>query len=496
MPHYRMFIDGEHVDTDESFDMVNPSTGEVWATVAKGTTEHVDAAVEAAQRAFESSGWRDTPMADRADLIDRAAARLADRLDELSALAAQENGVPVRLAAGLLIGMPIMHAQHFAEMARSFEWEAPVGEAGLVRKEPFGVVAGIVPWNVPLVVGTWKVIPAIATGNSVILKVDEKTPITELALAEALTAEGLPPGVLNIVTGDAEEVGNHISAHPGIRKVSYTGSTPTGRTVMRHAAENVKALTLELGGKGANIVLEDADLDRAVDGSLWAFLVNAGQACESGTRLLLPESIHDEFVDRMIARMKTLTIGDSSDPATDLGPVVNARQRDRISHYLEIAEKEGATVAYGGTLSGPQYETGYWIHPTVLTDVTNDMKVAAEEIFGPVVSVLKYSTVEEAISIANDTEYGLSAGVWSTDNDRALDIARRLDAGTVWINDWHVLSGQLPFGGFKQSGFGREMGPNALDEYTQEKAISFDDGAPREEKLWQAVLSTPPSAAS
>jgi acyl-CoA reductase-like NAD-dependent aldehyde dehydrogenase len=437
-------------------------------------------------------------MHERADLIDRVTQRLIERWDEFAELSSMENGVPVRVARGLLIGLPIAHMRYFAELTRKFERERPVsvggGATGLIRREPFGVVAGIAPWNVPLVVATWKAIPAIATGNSVVLKVDEKTPTSTLALAKILHEEGLPAGVLNVVTGDAAEVGNHISSHPGIRKVSYTGSTATGRTVMRNAAENVKAVTLELGGKGANIVLEDADLDKAVDGSIWAFLVNAGQACESGTRLLLPESIHDEFVGRMIERMKTLRVGDASDPATDFGPVVNQRQYDRIQNYIKIAEQEGATIAYGGELVGAVYERGFFVHPTILTDVSNDMTVASEEIFGPVVSVLKYNTVEEAIEIANDTEYGLSAGVWSSDTDQALEVARKLEAGTVWINDWHVLPGQLPFGGFKQSGIGRELGPDALIEYTLAKSVSLDHGGAIEGKPWAAVRSTPPSS--
>lgn len=495
MNHYTMFINGQHVDAEDHFDMVDPSTGEVWATLAKGNEGHVDAAVSAAQDAFESSGWRDTPMTERADMIQRVIQRFIDRWDEFAELSSREIGAPNRLAKGLLIGLPIQHMQYFAELTRSYEWERPVplgdGNTGLIRREPYGVVAGIIPWNFPLVIGTWKIIPAIAAGNSVVIKVDEKTPITELAMAEFFQQEGLPDGVLNIVTGPGEEVGNYLSAHPGVRKISFTGSTETGRKVMRNAASNLKDLTLELGGKGANIVLEDADIDLAVDGSLWAFLVNAGQACESGTRLLLPESIHDQFVDRMIERMKTLRVGDPSDPATDIGPVVNARQRDRILHYLGLAQKEGAKVAFSIDISGEQYEKGYWAPPTILTDVTQDMKVSTDEIFGPVISVLKYSTVDEAIAIANSSEYGLSAGVWSSDAERALNVARRLDAGTVWINDWHVMPGPMPFGGFKQSGIGREMGPDALDAYTNTKSILLDNEGSLTSKPWAAVLSTP-----
>ncbi|PBC36010.1 aldehyde dehydrogenase [Rhodococcus sp. ACPA4] len=477
--HYQMLIGGQWVDTDERYEVINPATGALVATLAKGGVKHVDAAVEAAAQAFATSGWRERPMAEKADLIDAVAAKLSERAEELALLAAQENGTPVRLAQGLAVGYPIAHMQRFANLARSYEWERTVVEAdgsvaGSIRREPLGVVGGIVPWNFPLLLAVWKTIPAIATGNSVVLKIDEKTPIGTTILAEALMDAGLPDGVFNLVTGDGDSVGEHLAGHPRVRKISFTGSTATGRKVMSAASNNVKQVTLELGGKGANIILDDADLDLAVDGSLWAFLVHAGQACESGTRLLVHDSIHDDFVSRLVARARQLRIGDPTKIGTDLGPVINSRQRDRILEFIESAKQEGASLAFQGTLDGPLFEQGNWVPPTVFTDVTSDMRVASEEIFGPVLSVLRYHDIDEAVALANDSEYGLSAGVWSTDEGRAREVVNRLEAGTVWINDWHNLSGALPFGGYKQSGFGRELGPDALDEFTNQKAISID----------------------
>jgi len=361
----------------------------------------------------------------------------------------------------------------------------PTMATGITRREPIGVVAGIVPWNFPLLLAVWKLGPALAAGNCVVIKPDEKTPATLLELARAAHDAGLPPGVLNIVTGEGEEVGKRLSAHPDVRKIAFTGSTAVGRLIAQQAAENVKKVTLELGGKGPNIILPDADLDTAVDAALFAFCLYQGQACESGTRLLLPDSLHDEFVGRMIERAKAIKVGDPADFDTDMGPIISAEQKARIESYLELAPKEGATVAFQGEVpEGP----GHWVPVTILTDVTNDMRIAQEEIFGPVLCVLRYSDVQEAIDIANDTEYGLSAGVWSEDIDAAMEVARQIDSGTVWINDWHMVNALYPFGGFKQSGMGRELGPHALDEYTEEKFVHVDLSRSRERRVYDLVV--------
>jgi aldehyde dehydrogenase (NAD+) len=363
-----------------------------------------------------------------------------------------------------------------------------------VRREPIGVCAAIVPWNFPLALAVWKVVPALAVGNSVVLKTDEKTPIGALEFARELQAAGLPDGVLNVVTGDGEIVGDHLARHPDVRKIAFTGSTQVGKLVAgAAAASNLKRVTLELGGKSPNIVLDDADLTMAVDGAIWAFLMHAGQACESGTRLLLPSSIHDAFVERLVERLRTVKIGDPLDQTTNLGPLISAEQRERVLGYIEVAKQEGATVACGGGV--PDGATrGYFVEPTVLTDVTNDMTVAREEVFGPVLCVLKYDTVDEAIAIANDTEYGLAAGVWSSDVRRAMDVARQLEAGSVWINDWHMADENYPFGGYKQSGMGRELGHHSLAEYTEEKSIQISLEPDITKRAYGLALPVPPPA--
>lgn len=346
--HYRMFIGGEWVDSEERYELVNPATEAVVATAAKGNTGHVDAAVAAAKASFERGEWRNTAPARRADVLDAVVTAMTDRMDELTELGTIENGAPLRLSQALSVGFPLMHIRYFAELLRKYDWERPgpvtgqVLHTGFVRREPIGVCAGIVPWNFPWVLTVWKAIPAIAAGNSVVIKADEKTPRGAVELVTLLRDAGLPDGVYNVVTGDGDTVGAHLVAHPDVRKVSFTGSTATGRKVMHAASDTIKRVTLELGGKGPNIVLDDADLDIAVDGSIYAFLMHAGQACESGTRLLLPDSVHDEFVARLISRIQTLKIGNPLDPATDVGPVMSATQRDRILGYIERGKQEGA----------------------------------------------------------------------------------------------------------------------------------------------------------
>jgi aldehyde dehydrogenase (NAD+) len=478
--HYRLFIDGEWVDTDEHYDVVNPATGEVARTVAKATTEHVDAAVAAARRAFDEGTWRNTPPVERAALIDRVAGMVGARLEEFAQGVNRETGMPIKLARAMSVGFPVVQLQHYAELTRKHEWtrSAPVGgaftNASFIKKEPIGVTGGIAPWNFPANFAVWKAAPALAAGNSVVVKADEKTPYFGLELAAIFKEAGLPDGVLNVVVGDGPTVGEHMVQHPGIGLITFTGSTAVGRHIMASAAPTLKRVLLELGGKGPNIVLEDANLDLAVDGAIYAFLLHAGQACEGGTRLLLPSSLHDEFIERMVARLGTLRIGDPQDDLTDIGPVQSAQQQERILRYIESGKEQGAQVAFGGGVpEGPEFKNGFWVTPTVLTDVTNDFTCAREEIFGPVLSVIRYDSLDEAIKIANDTPYGLAAGVWSSDNVKALEVADQLDAGSVWINDYHVISSDLPFGGWKQSGLGRELGPDALDEFTQDKSISL-----------------------
>jgi len=492
VPHFRMYIDGEWVDTEERYDLINPANENLWATSARGSAAHADAAVAAAVAAHERGDWRNAPPEDRAATMTRMVEILNERMDDLVELHVAENGVTVRQAMAFHVGYSISNLQYFADLARTYAFETsgpmlgyPTMAAGITRREPIGVVAGIVPWNFPMLLAVWKLGPALAAGNCIVIKPDEKTPATLLEVARAAHEAGLPPGVLNVVTGEGEEVGRRLSAHPDVRKIAFTGSTAVGRLIAAQASENIKKVTLELGGKGPNIVLPDADLDTAVDGALFAFCLYQGQACESGTRLLLPDSLHDEFVAKMIERAKLIKVGDPADFDTDMGPIISAEQKDRIESYIELAAKEGATVAFQGDVpDGP----GHWVPVTILTDVTNDMRVAQDEIFGPVLCVLRYRDVQEAIDIANDTEYGLSAGVWSEDIDAAMDVARQLESGTVWINDWHMVNALYPFGGFKQSGIGRELGPHALDEYTEEKFVHVDLSRTRERRIYDLVV--------
>jgi acyl-CoA reductase-like NAD-dependent aldehyde dehydrogenase len=493
--HYLMYIDGQWIDTDDRYEIRSPASEELVATVAKGATSHVDAAVAAATHAFEEGKWRHTPVAERAAVINEVAQRFGARTEELAALQSAENGATVRITGALHVGLSVAQLQYVAAIAPSYPWETsgppiePVAAEGIVVREPLGVVAAIVPWNIPLLTAVWKIGPALVAGNSLILKPDEHAPLLLLELAREFEAAGLPPGVLNVITGDGDPVGAYLSGHAGVAKVAFTGSTAVGKSILRQSGDSIRRVTLELGGKGANVILDDADIDMAVDGALFACMANNGQACEAGTRLLIPESRRDEIVDKLIARAATLRVGDPLDPATHIGPIISAAQRDRILEYFQIAAQEGATIAVGGRApQGPEFAKGYWIEPTILVDVTNDMRIAREEVFGPVLVVLTYDGLDEAVAIANDTNYGLSAGVWGSNEARALEVARRLQAGMVWINNWHVIHPAYPFGGVKQSGLGREGGPHSIDEYVEEKFIALDRSGGIENKAFAIVI--------
>ena len=498
--HFQMLIDGEWVDSDEHYEIINPATEEIVATVAKGTVEHADRAVESAKRAFETGVWAGKSPEERSEIMVAIAERLATDVEELIELETLANGATVRQASGFHVGLASPHFMYFAELARTYQFEQstppmtyPTLSTNIVRREPIGVCAGIVPWNFPLVLGLWKIAPALAAGNCIVIKPDEHTPLSLTGLAKIALECGVPPGVLNLVNGDGPDVGARLASHPDVGKVAFTGSTEVGREIMRLASGTVKKVSLELGGKGPSVVLEDADLDAAVDAALFGSWLFCGQMCESLSRLLLPDSIHDEFVERLIERAKTVKVGDPTDFETDMGPVLSAEQRDRVLGYIEIGKQEGATVAFGGKPpEGPGFEKGFWVGPTIFTDVKSNMRIAQEEIFGPVLSVIRYSDEDEAVQIANDTEYGLSAGVWSRDYERALEVAGKIRAGTVWVNDMHMVSAAHPFGGYKQSGLGRELGPHALDEYTETKHVHIDLTQKRESRLYDLLLSEPP----
>src|ERR1700726_2260193 len=371
VPHYPMFIDGEWVDSPEHYEIRSPATDEPVATVAKGDTSHIDRAVAAAKAAHLPGVWRDKPPEERADLLNAVAARLAERVDELAVLQTKENGATIRVTSILHLGLSIGQLQYLADLAKTYEFErpgpaiGPLPAEGILRREPLGVVAAIVPWNIPLLVIVWKIAPALAAGNTVVLKPDEHAPLLALEVAREFEAAGLPKGVLNVVVGDGDPVGAYLSGHPDVRKVAFTGSTAVGKSILGQAAGTIKRVTLELGGKGPNIILDDADLSVAVDGALYAAMANNGQACEAGTRLLVPNSIKDEFLGRLTERARTLTLGDPLDPATDVGPVITRNQQQRILAYLEGAKAAGATaVVGGGAPTGPQFGPGNRIEPT------------------------------------------------------------------------------------------------------------------------------------
>lgn len=492
--HHFMRIGGRDVDSDRRMTIVDPGDEAVVATVAQGDASHIDAAVAAGKAAFQAGVWsRKTPQ-ERAAAMRRIAEAANDAIDELIELELSSNGATIRQATGFHIGYALTHFSYFADLAESYAWQRPAPIAtfpalaqSVVHREPIGVVGAIAPWNFPLLLTLWKVGPALAAGNSVVVKPDEHTPLSILAFARIAEANGLPPGVLNVVPGDGRAAGARLASHPDVGKIAFTGSTEVGREIMRLASGTVKQVTLELGGKGPSIVLDDADLDMAADGVLYGCFTYSGQICESGTRAIVPADIHDEFVRRLVERAKTIAVGPTRDWNTDMGPVIDGKQHARILEHIRSAEADGATVALGGkALDGP----GFWIEPTIVTGVTSQMRIAQEEVFGPVLVVIPYDGDDNnALHIANDSEYGLAASVWTTDNARGLAVAERIQCGSVWINDAHQINCQVPFGGYKQSGVGRELGPDALDAYTEVKTVHLDLSGGRAAKPYDILLS-------
>jgi acyl-CoA reductase-like NAD-dependent aldehyde dehydrogenase len=499
--HHKMIIDGEDVDAEAAYEIRSPATEDLVCTMAKGGIEHIDRAVEAARRAFEAGVWSGKTPEERSAILMRIAERLGSELEDVTEAEISCNGATIRQAFGFHTGLASPHFTYFAEQAATYEWERaiatpayPTHSANTIRREPIGVCGAIVPWNFPLVLGIWKIGPALAAGNSIVVKPDEKTPLSLLKLAQIAREEGVPAGVFNLVTGDGRDVGARLASHPDVDKIAFTGSTAVGREIMKLASGTVKKVSLELGGKGPVIVRKDADLNIAPDGALFGCMLYSGQICESGTRIYVHEDIHDDFVARLVERASTIKLGDPNDFDTDMGPVISERQRDRVVEYMEGAKASGATVALGGgTPDGAEFQKGWWIEPTIFTDVTDDMPIAREEIFGPVMVVLKYASEADVVARANDSDYGLTAGIWTTDYEAARELSEKLRAGTVWINNWHMVDPALPFGGYKQSGVGREMGPNALDEYTEAKHVHMDLTTDHSRHIFDILLSEPPA---
>jgi acyl-CoA reductase-like NAD-dependent aldehyde dehydrogenase len=492
---YKNYIGGEWVDaaSGETFEIVNPATEEAVATVPKGGREDAQRAIGVARETFDSGEWSGMDAEERQRILLSVLERFTEAEDELATLETMQAGMTIRTTSTVVIGYCINHWDYFSRQATRPMHEAvepvsyPTYSYNLVLREPVGVCAGIIPWNFPLVMAVWKLAPALAMGNTCVLKPASNTPLTALKLAELLDGTDLPKGVVNIVTGAGASVGEELASHPDVDKVAFTGSTVVGRRIMQLASNTIKKTTLELGGKSPNIVYDDADMEQAVDGALWATFFHQGQVCESGTRLLLPESIHDEFVERLVERAKQIKVGDPMDYESDMGPLVSAAQLETVENYVRIGKEEGAKLVCGG--KRPEgLERGYYYEPTIFTDVDNSMTIAQEEIFGPVLSVIKFKDDDDAVRIANDTIYGLASGVWSKDPDRCMTTAKALKAGTVWINDFHLINCVAPFGGYKQSGNGREMAAYGLNEYTEVKHVHWDLGTPKDQKLFGVLL--------
>jgi acyl-CoA reductase-like NAD-dependent aldehyde dehydrogenase len=496
---YKLFIDGEWTAaaSGETFETTNPSDGSVVGRVAKGGKDDMRRAIEAARRTFDSGVWSDMPQSERSARMLKAWEALTAAVPALSMLEAEDAGHTLRMANLFSIALGVEHWKILANLSSTLgeyeptpwnDFPAPVW--GIVRREPYGVTAAITPWNFPFILMMWKAAPALATGNSIVIKPATYTPLSTLEFARVLQETDLfPPGVLNIVPGAGAAAGEELASNPHVDKVAFTGSTEVGRRIMQLASTTVKKVTLELGGKSANILLDDADLDIAVPGSLWATFLHQGQICHSGTRLFVPASLHDEVIARLVEQAEGLKIGSAMDFESDMGPLIHRTQYETVERYVQSGLEQGAKLVTGGERAlVPGCDGGYFYKPTIFTDVSNGMRIAQEEIFGPVLSVIRYESLDDAIAMANDSIYGLGGGVWSRDVPRAINVAKRIRTGTVWINDYHLLNAYAPFGGYKQSGVGRELGTWGLREYQQTKYIHVDQVPSKDAKFWYQIL--------
>ena len=493
----KLFIGGDFVDAEngQEIEIRNPATGEHLADCAWASARDAEKAIAAAKQAFDTGPWPRMSPEERKELLHRLAYLLKEQREEFALMDCRNAGALIAKARTDVI-LGVSQLKYFGDMALGYDGE-PKPIEGMQKagrsftytiREPVGVCGQIIPWNFPITMAIWKLGPALATGNTLVLKCAPETPLSALNLAKLIKEAGFPDGVVNIITGDAE-AGEALVKSPDINKISFTGSTEIGRHIMATAASTMKRVTLECGGKSANIVLDDADLSIAVDGSLYANFFHSGQVCESGSRLLLDTKQHDSFVEQMVEKASKMKIGDPMDPETTIGPVVSQKQLDQVLRYIKIGRDEGAKVAIGGgRATDGNLSNGFFVQPTIFTGVSNNMTIAQEEIFGPVLSVLSYSNEEEAVQIANDTNYGLAAGVWSKNDERARKVAMQLRAGWTWVNEWHILGVTAPFGGFKQSGLGREFGEEGLNAYTEVKTLYQDDTKSREKKFWYDVV--------
>ncbi len=473
--HTECFINGRWVPaaSGKTFATVNPATEEVIAEVAEGDKAEVDAAVKAARQAFDSGPWHKMSARDRGKLMHRLADLIEEEMDELAALESLDNGKPIRDAKAADLPLTIDTLRYYAGYADKIHGETiPVSGNyfSYTRKEPVGVVGQIIPWNFPMLMVAWKWGPALAAGCTIVMKPAEQTPLTCLRMAQLAKEAGIPDGVINVVTGYGPTAGASIVKHPGVDKIAFTGEHLTAQIIMRDAAETLKRMTFELGGKSPNIVFADADMDAAVAGSHFGLFFNQGQCCCAGSRVFVQESAHDRFVEQMIQYNENRRLGNPLDPSTEQGPQVDQAQFDKIMHFIERGNAQGARCVTGGQRYG---DKGYFIEPTVFTGVTDEMDIAQKEIFGPVMSILKFRDEDELIQRANNTIYGLAAAVWTRDIQKAHRIAAEVRAGTVWVNCYDVFDPGAPFGGYKMSGMGRELGAEGLRAYTESKTVTI-----------------------
>ncbi len=478
-PHYsrpEQLIDGRWVPpaSGRTATVHSPADGEAIGQVAAGDAADMDRAVAAARRAFDSGPWPRMPASERGRYLLRIAAILEGARDEVARLESANNGKPIRESSQIDVPLSVDCFEYFAGFATKIHGETlpvPGDVLSYTVREPLGVVGAITPFNFPLLLATWKIAPALAAGNTVVIKPASDTPLTTLRLGEIALEAGLPPGVLNVVVGDSA-TGNHLVEHPDVDKITFTGSTEVGKQIAAKAAGNLKRVSLELGGKAPNIVFADAPLDDAVAGALFGVFWTQGEICTAGSRLFVQRPIFDEFVERFAARARGLRVGHPLDPRTQIGPLVSATHRDRVMAHIRAGREAGARLmAGGGTPDDAALARGHYVNPTVFVDVRPEMTIARDEIFGPVVSIMAFDTPEDAVRLANDTRFGLTAGVWTRDVKLAHRMARAIRAGTVWVNMFNVVTSEAPFGGFKESGWGRENGPHAIDAFTEVKHV-------------------------
>ncbi|HAM32168.1 MAG: aldehyde dehydrogenase [Deltaproteobacteria bacterium GWB2_65_81] len=471
---YQHFINGSwrKSESNKALDVLNPATGEILTRVPAGDSRDVDAAVAAAGQAFSS--WGKTTPVERQGILLEIANRIQKRARDYAELESLNVGKPIRESANIDIPLAIDHYRYFAGVLRNLQGTTQTVDPTMLHltlREPLGVVGHILPWNFPLLLAAWKLAPSLAGGNTVVMKPAEQTPVTLLELANDLR-DVLPPGVLNVVTGYGPDVGAPLASHPGVRKLSFTGETTTGRLILQYASENIVPATMELGGKSPHIIFPDADVERAIEGVMIGVFLNQGEVCTAGSRLFVHDAIYDRFMEKLVAKVKGLKIGDPMKEDTQLGPIVSREQMEKVLSYIEIGKKEGAALLCGGTRpADPALSKGFFVAPAIFGNVKNKMRIAQEEIFGPVVSVIRWSDYDTMIAEANDIAYGLGAGLWTETLPLAVKTAKALQAGTVWINTYNALTAGAPFGGYKKSGFGRECAFDTLLQYTQIKSL-------------------------